>query len=175
MNRLKHGFTLIEILVVIVIIGILSVIVTTNFVGARERAQDSQKKSNLNQLKIALRSYYAQHKTFPASTGGSGVSGMSIFGCGATGTSLCGDSFTEGNPPNNIEYLPKFAKSGNFYEFRYYQCTGGDDFRATVSLSNKSDPDIAESKLKCPASSCAGPTLSYDGASDKITYVLCND
>jgi len=163
---MKKGFTLIEILVVIVIIGILSVIVTTNFVGARERAQDSQKKSNLNQLKIALRSYYAQHKAFPGST-----NGLVINGCGATGTSACGDSFTEGN----IEYLPKFAKSGNFYEFRYYQCTGGDDFRATVSLSNKSDPDVAESKLKCPTSSCAGTTLSYDGASDKITYVLCND
>ncbi len=154
---MKKGFTLIELLIVIVIIGILAAVVTTNFVAARSRAQDSQKKSNLQQLKIALRSYYVNHKSFPAST-----NGLTLFGCGANGTSQCGDSFTEGN----IEYMSKFAKSGNFYEFRYYTCNGTDDFRIKVSLNNSSDPDIAESQLKCPV---CGTTYSVND------YILCSN
>jgi type II secretion system protein G len=51
------GFTLIELLVVIAIIGALSALIFPNFMGARERARDTQRKSDLKQIQKALEMY----------------------------------------------------------------------------------------------------------------------
>lgn len=61
----QKGFTLIELLVAIVIIGILSAFLTVNFVGVRERARDSQRKSDLHQIQVALELYRADHHIYP--------------------------------------------------------------------------------------------------------------
>ena len=51
------GFTLIELLIVIAIIGILSAMIFPNYMGARERARDTQRKSDLAQIQKALELY----------------------------------------------------------------------------------------------------------------------
>lgn len=53
----KTGFTLIELLVVIAIISGLSALLVPNFMGARERARDAQRKSDLKQIQKALEMY----------------------------------------------------------------------------------------------------------------------
>ena len=54
---MQRGFTLIELLVVVAIIGALSSIMLPNFMAARERARDSQRKSDLKQLQKSLELY----------------------------------------------------------------------------------------------------------------------
>lgn len=54
----KKGFTLIELLVVIAIIGILSSIGLVALNGAREKARDAQRVSDLAQMRTALALYY---------------------------------------------------------------------------------------------------------------------
>lgn len=63
----SYGFTLIEILVVISIIGILAALLLANMVGVRERAADARLKNNLNQVKTALRLYYNDTQAYPTS------------------------------------------------------------------------------------------------------------
>jgi prepilin-type N-terminal cleavage/methylation domain-containing protein len=163
----RHGFTLIELLIVIVIMGILATLITTNLFGARERAGDNQKKTNLNQLKIALLSYYVSYRTYPPN--GNPV-GFAFNACGVGGTNSCASSTSL--TADGREYLSKIPKnSGGQYEFRYYQCNGGDDFRLKINLTNASDPDIADSQTRCPAASCLGTTLSF-GPTD---YVVCGN
>ena len=56
--RMKRtGFTLIELLVVISIIGLLAGLVISNVAGVRERARDVERKTDLDQIKKALRMY----------------------------------------------------------------------------------------------------------------------
>lgn len=53
----KHGFTLIELLVVISIIGILASLALASYSGTQKQARDNQRKSDLNQYRIALENY----------------------------------------------------------------------------------------------------------------------
>lgn len=66
MQQTKKGFTLIELLVVIAIIGILSAIGLVSLNGARERARDAQRKSDLAQIRTGLALYYDDFNTYPA-------------------------------------------------------------------------------------------------------------
>lgn len=57
MNKMNKGFTLIELLVVIAILAILAAIALTSFTSAQKSARDTQRKSDLNQYRIALENY----------------------------------------------------------------------------------------------------------------------
>ena len=65
---MKKGFTLIEILIVVVIIGILTSIVLVGVGGFRERARDAKRVADLRQVQGALEIYYAQNNAYPANT-----------------------------------------------------------------------------------------------------------
>ncbi len=64
----RRGFTLIEILVVIGILGVLSGIIVGSLNVGRERARDAKRISEVTELKKALELYYAQHSRYPIST-----------------------------------------------------------------------------------------------------------
>lgn len=54
MTRMKNGFTLIELVVVMAIVATLTAMATFNFNQARIRARDVQRKSELRQIQNAL-------------------------------------------------------------------------------------------------------------------------
>lgn len=56
-SGLQTGFTFLELLVVIGIIGVLAQIVIVGIPSAQQRAKDSQRRSDLKQYQIALETY----------------------------------------------------------------------------------------------------------------------
>jgi type IV pilus assembly protein PilA len=63
-GREEGGFTLIELMVVVLIIAILIAIAIPTFLGARKRAQDKQAQSNLRNALTAEKTYYVDHQDY---------------------------------------------------------------------------------------------------------------
>ena len=64
-RSLPRGFTLIEILIVVVILGILSSIVIPQFTSASQEARASTLKETLQYLRTQITVYKAQHRDVP--------------------------------------------------------------------------------------------------------------
>lgn len=60
----EEGFTLIELMVVVLIIAILIAIAIPTFLGARERAQDRAAQSDLRNALVAAKTFYTDNETY---------------------------------------------------------------------------------------------------------------
>ncbi len=73
------GFTLLELLIVIVIIGILAVLIVPNLTAGPQRARDAQRKSDMRNVKTALETYFNDNNQYPGGAGASGYTALSGF------------------------------------------------------------------------------------------------
>ncbi len=64
MKKLQKGFTLIELMIVVAIIGILAALAIPNFIRFQARSKQSEVKANLKSLFTAERSYYQEHDMY---------------------------------------------------------------------------------------------------------------
>jgi prepilin-type N-terminal cleavage/methylation domain-containing protein len=73
----QAGFTLIEMLIVVIILGILAAIIIPQLSVSTEDAKINTLKTNLGGLRSSIEIYYAQHNNYPGAikNDGSGASG----------------------------------------------------------------------------------------------------
>jgi general secretion pathway protein G len=134
---IKNGFTLVELLVVISILGILATIGLVAFSSAQMRGRDTQRKSDLKQTSNALEIYYNDHGSYPSSQDGK------IRGCPSTTSTVCDwnndNVFTDGR----TIYLKSMAEdpSGGFNYF-YEAGTGNLSYSLYAHLENSQDSAI---------------------------------
>lgn len=70
LRRHAHGFTLIEIMVVVVIIGLLAAIVAPNLIGNIDKAQVSRTKQDIRSIETALNLYRLDNFKYPTTAQG---------------------------------------------------------------------------------------------------------
>ena len=137
----QRGFTLIELLIVVAILGLLASIVLVGLGGARARARDARRISDLRETQNALELYYSANGKYPAFTGTGQWDNMS----GAiTGGGL------------GISRMPKETLAGHA---AYQYSTEGGSYQSYVlsakleqanpALTEEGEPDVTVNGIDC--------------------------
>lgn len=61
----KHGFTVVELLIVIIVIGIIAGIAIPQYNGVMERSRDAERKSDISIIAVQLEYYYGRTGAYP--------------------------------------------------------------------------------------------------------------
>jgi len=117
------GFTLVELLVVITIIGILSSIGLSTFTSAQIKSRDAKRKTQLKQLADAFEAYYNDHGGYPAEAD-------IVWGAG----------FTDANGTVYMVKLPADPTQGLAYS--YLPAADFKSFQIYARLENSNDPGL---------------------------------
>jgi type II secretion system protein G len=64
-KKKTSGFTIVELLIVIVVIGILAALVVTTYNGIQQKARDTERKTDINALHGQIEAYQAQNGKYP--------------------------------------------------------------------------------------------------------------
>jgi len=75
MNKVQQGFTLIELMIVVAIIGILAAVAIPAYQDYTVRAQVTEGLSLASAAKTAVSEFYATNGDLPASNGSAGIAG----------------------------------------------------------------------------------------------------
>lgn len=130
--REKKGFTLIELLVSISIIAILTALLSANFIGARQRGRDGQRKSNLYQMQSALELYRSDNGLYPLSA--------DLQNCGE------GASLTSSGGAVYMQKLPCDPQTDDPY---IYTSADGTSYTLYACLENEADSEISPDQGIC--------------------------
>jgi type II secretion system protein G len=127
MREKQRGFTLIELLVSISIIAILTALLTANFIGARQRGRDGQRKANLFQIQSALELYRSDNGVYPV--------GNAFPVCGSA------LSYTNPNTSAVTTYMQKVPCDPSTDDPYVYTSVDGTSYTLFACLENEQDSD----------------------------------
>ena len=115
----KKGFTVIELVVTIAIVGILSSVIIASLNSSHKKSRDARRRIELNQLSASLELYYSKYGIYPISTSNCG---------GQSSDSWCRDSQGSNWIPGLNEFMTMphnptpLAASG--WVYHYYGLDG---------------------------------------------------
>ena len=152
----KAGFTLMELLVVVMIIAILALLGWFFTSKAKDRARDAQRKSDLRQIKTALELYRNVYNQYPTHN-----SSNQIVACGEPAVACSwGEAWTRGT----MTYMKKLGKDPLPTKSYSYQRPSSEEYCLIAELEMDDDELIAESQAQCSSCGATG-----------AEYVVCND
>lgn len=65
LQKQQKGFTIVELLIVIVVIGILAALVVTTFSGIQQKSRNTERETDVKAVHGQLEAYYAQNGRYP--------------------------------------------------------------------------------------------------------------
>lgn len=108
----SQGFTIVELLIVIVVIGILAALVVVTYNGIQQKARDTERKTDINALHGQLEAYQAQNGKYPtlANMNDQGAGGFVV-------TNLKGLDLAAFKDPNGANSNLADAAAANVYSY----------------------------------------------------------
>lgn len=134
------GFTLMELLIVIAILGILATIALGSFRSSQIKGRDAQRKNDLSQIQKALEMYYNDYAGYPETLPAGGGSWSDAKG---------------------TLYMKEVPKDPKDFDYCYETTADNTWYRIYAKLENSQDSGIA--KTGCAAGcTCQGDnTYNY--------------
>ena len=139
-KKLLTGFTLMELLIVMTIIGLLATVVLASLSNAKARARDARRVSDMNTLTKAMSLYLSIKDIYPV-TGGT-LPGVTINGSDTISAQMASVSILQGQivDPSDGQTI-----DGQVFHYKYFS-TDGSDYTLTYCLETNS---IAGGTLGC--------------------------
>ena len=140
----KGGFTIVELLIVIVVIAILAAITITVFRGIQTRANATRTVSDIQAVNKAVQMYYADTGSYPSTGGG-------WYGYQGVQTA----NYVPGVAPTYISSLPPMAKLSTQTEYIYR--SDGTNYKLIVH--DDGGPSGTGAAVACPAVQSSNPSM----------------
>ena len=163
--RFRGGFTLIEILVVVAIIGILASVLFASFEEGRQQSRDKSRQAELKEFQLAIELYKAQNGVYPdagCNAPDTNFAGPGLYGSGAVTT--C-DVYIVGLTPDYIQTLPTDPNQEQDFDKGYLYRTNADNsaYKVVVHQSVESEIVTNGNELARFVSSCGAaiPPAQY--------------
>lgn len=157
----KHedaGFTLVELLVVIVILGLLATVGIGSFSSAQMKSRDARRKADIKSTQNALEIYFSDKGQYPL---GDGLGNM--LGCGNEQVCGWGGAWIDDNGTMYMQQLPEDPKDGE-----YFYISDGEYYQIYAHLENERDPDAAGVYSNPGENSCAEGGCNYGKSSTNV-------
>jgi len=148
----QSGFSLIELLVVISMIGILASILVPNYLGVRSKGRDTQRKADLLQIQTAMELYRSDNDSYPASL------------------PACDSVFSSGGI-TYMQKLPCDPMNTSPYLYAYQSVPDGSAYTLAVCLENVNDKD-RDATNNPPAVNGGASITTCDGGDSNWSYTL---
>ncbi len=139
LRRFQDGFTLIELMVVILIIGLLATIVVQNLRSATDKAKRVKAQADIAQIKSALDRYYLDSGSYP--TTDQGLSGLIAAPTAGNVPKDWGGPYIEKIPPDPWGNPYFYQSDGNSYVLKSFGADGvegGEGKNADIDGSSSS-------------------------------------
>lgn len=142
MIGMKRAFTLVELLITISIIGILAAVAAMSYQGVQQRSRDAQRKNDLNQIKVALSTYYNAQVPVQFVASASGCTNTSS-NCATLTINSSTDLLSSALEPNYVRNVPvdPINTGSNVYTYTSgpLNSSANQSFTLTATLENKND------------------------------------